>query len=231
MNLQFEPDFSEHSIELSAEESHHVRTVLRKNTGDLLHITNGKGGYFRCQITGVTAKKCQIQIEKHQQFTRPAEVCLAISVLKTSERMEWLVEKATEIGATSIRFFLSTRTERKNINLEKLTHTAIGALKQCGRFWLPTISGPERFTDLITERFDQKFIATLSGEQSKNLIQACIPGKATCVLIGPEGDFTEEEKTAAMEHQFHPVTLGEYTLRAETAGLVAIHSVVAAGLS
>ena len=229
MNLQFEPDFSENSTELSPEESHHVRTVLRKKSGDLLHITNGKGGYFQCRITEVTGKKCLILIEQKEQHIQPINICLAISVLKTSERMEWLIEKATEIGVTSIRFFLSMRTERKNLNLEKLHHVAVGALKQCGRLWLPDLRGPERFTEVLETTADQKFIATLSGHSTPHLIQICKPKQPACILIGPEGDFSEDEVKRATEQGFKSVTLGDYTLRAETAGLVAVQNIVTSG--
>lgn len=210
---------------MSPEESHHVLDVLRKIKGDSILVTNGVGDLFQCRITSILVKQCEVIIENFQHFERPGnEIQLGISVLKTSERMEWLVEKATEIGVQCIQFFVSDRSERKNLNLNKLIHVAIGAMKQSGRCWLPKISGPLKFKEILSTDCPHKFIACLEEIKPVPLLQASRGSQSSMILIGPEGDFTNQEMQLARSLGFRPVTLGQYTLRSETAALVAIQT-------
>lgn len=143
--------------------------------------------------------------------------------------MEWLVEKATEIGVSSIIFFTSERTERKNINLKKLQNISIAAIKQSGRCWLPNITEPLPYREILETDINNKWICTLSTADQQHLKNVtCNPGKV-CVLIGPEGDFTPTEVQHAFDKGFKPVMLGKFTLRAETAGLIAVQTLLQKG--
>lgn len=143
--------------------------------------------------------------------------------------MEWLTEKAVELGVAAITFYTSDRTERKNINTAKLSKVAVSAIKQSGRAFLPTISGSAKFQDIITLNYPQKFVASLVKEHKTNLFNAFKKQGQTAILIGPEGDFTPEEMKLVINAGFIPVTLGHFTLRSETAALAALHTIVVAG--
>ncbi len=148
--------------------------------------------------------------------------------MKNSDRMEWMVEKLTETGITSLTFLLTSNVERKTINLERLHKAAISAIKQSGRLWIPELHGPVKFSDLITKPFGGRHIASAGHKDTPRLIdRISIPGDHL-VLIGPEGDFTIAEFNLALENGFHPVSLGGATLRTETA---AFHACVAMNLA
>ena len=148
--------------------------------------------------------------------------------MKTSERMEWMVEKLTEIGITSLTFLLTANIERKAINMDRLEKTAISAIKQSGRVWLPELRGPIKFSELITRASGHRFIASAGHKDAQRLIDRIPANDEHLVLIGPEGDFNEQEFNQAIEAGFLPVSLGNATLRTETA---AVHACVAMNLS
>ena len=225
MNLQFQPDFTDESTTLSGEESHHVCTVLRKKAGDEVFVTNGLGKIFHCRLSKVHPEHCLLQVlsSETQEKTKPS-VHLLISILKTSERMEWLTEKAVELGASSLTFYVSDRTERKNINIGKLSKVAISAIKQSGRSWLPNISGPVTLLEALNINCPQKFVASLADDHKVSLFKSLKINEPSALLIGPEGDLTPMEMQLAQDHGFAPVTLGKYTLRSETAALAALQT-------
>lgn len=230
MNLHYQPDFTDQSTVLSGEESYHVTTVLRKQIGDVIYITDGLGSLFHCKLTAVHPERSEIRILKASKIEKQKpSVHLLISVLKTSERMEWLTEKAVELGVASVTFYVSDRTERKNLNPAKLSKIAISAIKQSGRCWLPAISGPVSFHEAINLDHSQKFVASLATEPLTSLFEHCSLIESTAILIGPEGDLTPDEIEMAQDKSFIPVTLGKYTLRSETAALAALQTVMVAG--
>ncbi|MFZ9981980.1 MAG: RsmE family RNA methyltransferase [Cyclobacteriaceae bacterium] len=230
MNLHYQPDFTDQSTVLSGEESYHVTTVLRKKIGDVIYITDGLGSLFHCKLTSVHPERSEIRILKASKIEKQKpSVHLLISVLKTSERMEWLTEKAVELGVASVTFYVSDRTERKNLNTAKLSKIAISAIKQSGRCWLPAISGPVSFHEAINLDHSQKFVASLATEPLTSLFEHCSLIESTAILIGPEGDLTPDEIEMAQDKSFIPVTLGKYTLRSETAALAALQTVMVAG--
>lgn len=139
--------------------------------------------------------------------------------------MEWLVEKATEIGVHSIKFFVATRTERKNLNTEKLRNISISAIKQSGRCWLPELSEPLPIRDILKIDLPEKFIASFSDKNQVNSLQLK-DSKPCCIMVGPEGDFTEDELNQAFQCGFKSVKLSNFTLRSETAGLIAVHELL-----
>lgn len=152
---------------------------------------------------------------------QPEGIHLAVGILKTADRMEWLVEKVTEIGATSITFLRTEKTERGTINRERLTRSAISAIKQSGRIWLPDIRGPLNIADVLEQAPACRFIASAGHKEAGRLIDLAPKTGEVLMLIGPEGDFSALEFNHAIAHGFMPVSLGPATLRSETAAMVA----------
>lgn len=216
-----DPQFS--SNHLSPEDSRHAIKVLRLAKGDEIQLTDGVGQQFRATISNPDPKKCQFQIDNTIVVPRRNfSICIGIAPTKNIDRIEWLVEKCTEIGVESVYFVRCTTSERKNILLERLQKIAISALKQSKQAWLPKLHPIVPLENVFGLSADQKFIATVDDKNPVNLEAVARPGQGTLILIGPEGDFTPEEIQLALTHQFVKVSLGPNTLRTETAGLAAV---------
>ena len=153
-------------------------------------------------------------------------VHIAIAPTKNIERIEWFLEKATEIGINRVTPLLCRFSERKEIKAERLEKVMISAMKQSLKAYLPQLDELTRFNEFIQQPFDgQKYIAHCDNQHRDLLRNKVIPGQNYLILIGPEGDFSTEEIELALKHGFQPVSLGESRLRTETAGLVACHTV------
>lgn len=213
---------------LNEEESGHCTRVLRKKKGDLVHFTDGKGNLYEGKIVEENPKKCSLQIIKAfpNQSKRSFYTHLAIAPTKNIDRMEWLVEKLVEIGIDEISFFLGERSERKQLNINRLEKITLSAMKQSLKFTLPKLNDLRKFSDLLkTIDTQQKFIAYLPQEKPQLLKNQLVKDSSYTILIGPEGDFSPNEVKLALQMGFSPVSLGESRLRTETAGLVACHTV------
>jgi 16S rRNA (uracil1498-N3)-methyltransferase len=223
LNLYFQPRFSEQDPVLTDSELHHAKTVLRIKTGEPLQVTNGKGLLFDCTYNEHSQLAGKIQINKVTAIPKPLhKIHIGLAIIKASDRMEWFVEKATEIGIQKISFFVTSNCERKNINTDRLEKVAISALKQSGQTWLPEIIGPVRFEHIIESAEHCRFIGYIPNHlRVKNLLSLATSKQTYLVLIGPEGDFTEAEYDIACSRGFQPVSLGKNTLRTETAALAA----------
>lgn len=222
MNLFYQPKIGEGVLYLDIEESRHVIKVLRMGKGDELLLTDGKGFLYAARITQDDAKKCGFEIkEKKQIAKRKYQIHLAISPTKNADRMEWLVEKATEVGIDQISFILCKNSERKIINIDRMEKIAISALKQSGQTRLPQLSSIVSFKEILKSEASQKFIAFVDEDNPDHLKSMAMPNENYLVLIGPEGDFREEELSSAIQNNFMKVSLGGNKLRTETAGLVA----------
>lgn len=198
--------------------------VLRKEKGAQVLLADGRGNRYTAVITDDNRKKCVVQVQQCEAIPAPAPALrLAIAFTKNASRMEWLLEKATEIGIRTIIPLVTHRTEKEKIKAERLQSILVAAMLQSRQYWLPELAAPQSF-DQVLESFssEQRFIAHCLPEQKTHLWQAMQPGKPAIVLIGPEGDFTPEEIKAALEKGFHPVSLGNTRLRTETAGMVAV---------
>lgn len=224
MQLFYDPEFSQNHHFLNAEESYHAIKVLRKNTGDKIFITDGNGTIFQAEIIIANPKKCDLQILKKEEISAPhGYFHLAIAPTKNNDRMEWLVEKCTEIGLQEITFFYAQHSERSKFKTERMLKKAIAAMKQSLSAYLPQINAPVNFNQVITMEAEQKVIAHYNGS-NQNLQSIIQTGKSCLVLIGPEGDFSENEIEQAKQQGFKPVNLGSRRLRTETAGLAACHT-------
>ncbi|MCQ2084053.1 MAG: 16S rRNA (uracil(1498)-N(3))-methyltransferase [Bacteroidaceae bacterium] len=218
------PDI-ETDMELPQEEAGHCIRVLRLKEGDMIRLTDGKGGFHDARITSVTGKRCFVHIEKSEM--QPAlwngYVRIAVAPTKLMDRNEWFVEKAVEIGVNEITFIDTDHSERNTINLDRIGRIAVSAMKQSKKATLPAIGGMVRFKDLVSEPFDgDRFIAHCDEGERIHLMDALVPGRNTMVLIGPEGDFSPEEIRMALDAGFRPVSLGDSRLRTETAALASV---------
>lgn len=213
-------------IELDEDTSKHVINVLRMKKGEQLHVTNGKGTLLLTSIIDDHKKRCRVTVQKDQFIERTGrKTSIAISLLKNNSRLEWFLEKATELGITEIIPLLCDRTEKQNFRYDRMHNILVSAMLQSQQAWLPVLHQPVGFGQLLKQEDvidnTQKFIAHCVPGPKQNLaamVNTSLPSQI--VLIGPEGDFTNEEISFATEHYFIPVSLGETRLRTETAGMV-----------
>lgn len=211
----------------SKEESNHIIKVLRKNSGDILHITNGKGELFKAQITIANIKKCVVTIiSKTVHSRKNYQLHLAVSPTKMNDRYEWFLEKATEIGIDSITPIICDHSERKFIKAERFEKILQAAMKQSLSLYIPKLHPAIPLKAFLEQDFNgQLFIAHCEETNKKSLKHELKSNYDTTILIGPEGDFSTKEIELAIEKNFTPVTLGNTRLRTETAAIVACHSV------
>lgn len=223
MNLFYQPNIPQGIFHLNHEESHHAIRVLRMNEGQELNLTDGLGSFYLAKITKPDPKKCEFEITGNKLAKpKPFHIHIAIAPTKNTDRTEWFVEKATEIGIDQISFMRCQNSERKMINCERIEKIAISAMKQSQQVWLPRISEIIPFKEILKISADQKFIAFVDSSNPKHLQSVTSPLKKYLILIGPEGDFSNEELELATQNGFEKVSLGPNRLRTETAGLVAV---------
>lgn len=221
------PDITTHPQLPEAESQHCVR-VLRMKENDKLLLTDGKGFFYKAILLQANPKSCIVSIE--EKIPQPKEwnfnLHIAFAPTKKLDRTEWFVEKVTEIGVDTFTPLKCRYSERKNINAARLEKIMVSAMKQSQKCLLPQLNEMIKFAEFIKQPFaGQKFIAHCYDTIRTPLAQICKKETNTLILIGPEGDFSEEEITKAIEHGFIPISLGESRLRTETAALVAGHTV------
>lgn len=221
MNIFYCPDISQASAVLDEEESRHAAKALRARSGQPLLVTDGKGRLAEAVFTVVDQRHTEITIHTVNDIPFPGpELVLAISPLKNPDRLEWLVEKATECGVHTIIPMLCERTEKPSVNLRRLHHIALSAMKQSRRVWLPEIPGLLPFSEVVSRMATMKLIPHCREDVPRDELSGITPAASTLVCIGPEGDFTENEISLALQNGFHGISLGQYRLRAETAGMM-----------
>lgn len=225
--LFYSPNITDNS-QLPEIESHHCVKVLRMRTGDLLTVSDGKGHFYQCTLVDANSKRCTVNIINKINVDKARDFILHIAFAPTKQmdRNEWFVEKATEIGIDRFSPIISNYSERREIKIERLTKTAISAMKQSQQSFLPMIDETVSFNDFIKLPFNgKKYIAHCNGTPKMPLTQIYKKGDNALILIGPEGDFSEEEVESAINSGFSPISLGESRLRTETASLVATHTI------
>lgn len=212
------------NYELPHDEAVHCIKVLRKKEGDEILLTDGKGYFYDAKIIQANYKHCKIEIIESIQQPKGWDFNLEIAFAPTKniDRIEWFVEKATEIGIDSFFPIICEHSERKEIKIDRLNKIAISAMKQSEKATLPHISEVYKFEDIINKKFEgRKFIAHCQSQQKELLKESYKANEDVLILIGPEGDFSEKEIKKAMSHNFEPISLGKSRLRTETAALVA----------
>ncbi len=212
---------------LPGEEAQHALRVLRLQMGDELFLMDGCGTYYRAIITEATGHHCRYRIEEQmpQQPEWQGEIHLAVAPTKNMDRMEWLVEKATEIGCDRFSWLDCRFSERRVLKTERLEKIVVAAMKQSHKAWKPQMDEMQSFQTFITrdDLPEQRFIAHCYEGEKPFLHDILKPQTPALVLVGPEGDFSIEEVRAAEAAGFKAVTLGSSRLRTETAALVAVH--------
>lgn len=218
----YEPDCGTGVIAFSDASFHHAAHVLRMRSGDLLQLTDGRGALHRCRIDRMDKHACRLTLlETHHIPPPPASLHLAISFTKNPARIEWFLEKATEIGVQSITPLLCRRSEKVHQKTERFEKILVSAMLQSQQAYLPVLHPPTPLAEVIQGSEELKCIAhCLEGGERRSLQDVLQPQKNTLILIGPEGDFTAEEITSCLA-TCQAVTLGQKRLRTETAGLFA----------
>lgn len=214
-------------LTLPEEPSKHIIQVLRKQVGDKVQLTDGQGHLLTAEIVDDHKKKCGVRIAE-AQYTAPAtrSITVAISLLKNTSRIEWFLEKVTEIGVQAIIPLLCERTEREHFRHDRMNSILVSAMLQSQQSWLPVLHQPVGYEQLFrledVMKYEQKFIAhCIEGDRKELRQEVNVAAASQLILIGPEGDFTPAEIELALQHQFVPVVMGENRLRTETAGVVA----------
>ncbi|PHS07993.1 MAG: 16S rRNA (uracil(1498)-N(3))-methyltransferase [Kordia sp.] len=229
MQLFYSPDINSDSKQytFSKEESKHIAKVLRKKEGDILSITNGKGYLFTVEIIIADIKKCIVQINTIEQHKgHDYKLHIAIAPTKMNDRMEWFLEKATEIGIDEITPVFCDNSERKVIKKDRFEKIIQSAMKQSLQMQLPKLNDAISFKQFINQEFTgQTYIAHCEEQEKKQLQSLISPNQNYTILIGPEGDFSAKEIELALHNNFKPVALGNTRLRTETAGIAACHTI------
>ena len=212
--------------ELPSDEAMHAMRVLRLKEGDEIFLMDGQGSYFKAKITVAATHHCFYEIleQQPQQPQWEGHLHLAIAPTKMMERMEWMVEKATEVGVDEISFLNCTFSERKLVKVPRLDKIVISAVKQSHKAWKPVLHDMESFKAFVSQpRAGRKYIAHCYEEVPRQSLfdelRKPSDDKDVTVLVGPEGDFSIEEVKLAMDYGYQSVDLGKSRLRTETAGL------------
>jgi 16S rRNA (uracil1498-N3)-methyltransferase len=221
MRLFFSEDID--TGKLNAEETQHAIKVLRLQKDQEIHLIDGKGTLARAIVTEIDKRNCSYKtLDKTLCENTIQHLHLAIAPTKSSDRLEWMIEKMTEIGIGTIHFIHTKRTEKSKLNLERLHKKILSAAKQSHKYHFPLIEEHKSLKSFIDSyQFDQKYIAHLAEGERKYLGKEVTNKGSVCVLIGPEGDFTDDEIELAFKSNYQAVTLGEFRLRTETAAVFA----------
>ncbi len=223
MHYFYASDISNPFITLSDYESEHCIRVMRHREGDCVRVTDGCGHLVEAVVANAHPKKCLLEVRREVDENTLAHngLHLAVAPTKNPDRMEWLLEKAIEIGIYSLTFLQCEHSERMRINMERMQRLAIAALKQSQTVWLPSLT-MNKFPDFIQQnalRQADKFIAWCDDNNQRQLVKMPRHYSEMILLIGPEGDFSAAEVERAREAGYIEVKLGNRRLRTETAGL------------
>ena len=217
---------SQKEIVLDEDTSRHVVQVLRMKEGEQLNLTDGKGNLITAAIGDAHKKHCAVNIQAVNNESRAArQITIAISLIKNTNRFEWFLEKATEIGVTEIIPLICERTEKQKFRYDRMKGICISAMLQSQQCWLPELLEPAKYIEYIKSVMGntnlKKFIAHCEEPAEKQILSTFQSLKHSTILIGPEGDFTKQEIELALQNNFVSVSLGETRLRTETAGVAA----------
>ncbi|MBM3186872.1 MAG: 16S rRNA (uracil(1498)-N(3))-methyltransferase [Bacteroidetes bacterium] len=221
MDSFFATDIDSNSIEylLSEDESKHCVRVLRYGIGSEIDLLDGKGNQFKALIIDNHPKRCKLEIK--QVISHPKsdiEIHVAMAPTKNMDRVEWFLEKATELGLTKLTFLKCENNERSSINLERLNKIAISAMKQSKRYYLPEIENLTSFNEFVTKIPSGYIGHCYEGKK----IQLKEIKKSGVFLIGPEGDFSKTEVDFALSNGYQAVHMSDFRLRTETAALLSV---------
>jgi len=208
---------------IEREESRHIVRVLRKKVGDTIYVTNGKGILFTTKIDVINKNNTELKITNSKKESKTKfHINIAVAPTKNNDRIEWFIEKSTEIGINTISTILCEKSERKIIKMDRLEKITISAMKQSLQLHKPIIEELVSFEEFTRNcKSDNKFIAHCKESEKLFLNNCKIKAKTITVLIGPEGGFSDNEIDLAEKHGFISVSLGNNRLRTETAAIAA----------
>lgn len=212
-------------IILSPEESNHAVKVMRSKMGDKVLVINGRGAKAVGEIVDPHQKKCELRIVSKEEFLMEGpKIFVAISPTKSNDRIEFFLEKATEIGVDGIIPLLAKNNERTKLNMDRWRKVIISAVKQSKRVWMPEVFEPMKLEELFRRDWIdfEKLIAYCEDLPEENILKYSSSTKHKLLLIGPEGDFNHEEVESSEKVGFKRVNLGKNRLRTETAGIVGV---------
>ena len=225
MRLFYNKDLLEDDSRLiiEREESRHMVRVLRKKVGDTIYVTNGKGVLFTTKIDVINKNNTELKITNSKKESKTKfHINIAVAPTKNNDRIEWFIEKSTEIGINTISTILCEKSERKKIKMDRLEKITISAMKQSLQLHKPIIEELVSFEEFTRNcKSDNKFIAHCKESEKLFLNNCKIKAKTITVLIGPEGGFSDNEIDLAEKHGFISVSLGNNRLRTETAAIAA----------
>ena len=227
MDVFYKPDIVSDHLTLDPGESNHCIRVLRYKRGDKIRLIDGKGGLYIAEIGNEDRNACLVKIisENKDDEKLPYELHVAIAPTKSTDRLEWFVEKATEIGVTSITPVICERSERRNLRIDRLEKVAVAAIKQSVNPWKPDIREKVPVNEwILQQQKGTRLIAHCMDRTRTDIRDMPLKDQIT-IMIGPEGDFTPAELELAVAQGFESVSLGHQRLRTETAGLLACATV------
>lgn len=229
MHIFYTPDLNSDTFILNEEESRHCSKVLRLGLGDIVHLIDGRGGLYEAEISAISKKNVQLKVIRTQAEygKRNHHLHIAIAPTKNIDRLEWFLEKATEIGIDEITPLICDRSERKIVKEDRLDKVITSAVKQSLTAYHPQLNKTTSFLELMKQEFaGERLIAHCMDDSAKQFINEIVSKyQSYLILIGPEGDFSPTELNAALQNGFKPVTLGTTRLRTETAALAACFEV------
>lgn len=228
MQLFYTPRIDSDTHILNSDESKHCLKVLRKQEGDSIKLVDGKGSLYTAIIAVANLKKCILNIVATDKLekTPKSAIHLVVAPTKNNDRYEWFLEKATEIGISSITPIVCEHSERKVIKPDRLKSILISAMKQSNRAFLPSLNELVSFDEFLNKPFQgDAFIAHCKNSEKCLFKEAVRMGQEITVLIGPEGDFSSNEILKAEQNGYKSVSLGVSRLRTETAAIVACHTI------
>ena len=222
MNRYYDSSIQEGMNLLPTDEAKHCAQVLRQKEGDEILVMDGVGGLYASVLRRVSKREVEYEVYSVDQSTeRLSKIHLAIAPTKNMDRMEWLVEKLSEIGVDRISFLETQNSERRKLRMDRLEKKAVSAMKQSGNPFLLKIGNLLSFDSIVSEDTSEIKLIAHVDKDHQYVTELLQPSKNITILIGPEGDFTEDEVKRAQSGGFAPISLGHNTLRTETAGFVA----------
>lgn len=229
MHVFYTPDISTDEYLLNEEESRHCTKVLRLGIGVQVHLIDGVGGLYKAEIIGESKRQVILKViaVQREYQKRRHHLHIAVAPTKNIDRLEWFLEKATEIGIEEITPLICDRSERKVVKSDRLNKVITSAVKQSLQAYHPLLNPQTTLTAFLKQENNSlKMIAhCLDGEQRQYISDLIQPAGCYTILIGPEGDFTSQEIDMALQSDYKPLTLGNTRLRTETAALAACFEV------
>jgi 16S rRNA (uracil1498-N3)-methyltransferase len=220
MHQFYQPELQNGLLELSEEEARHAVRVLRLNSGDVIEVSDGRGVRAKAELTEVTKKTCAFRILEQSMEAKPLLPKVAIAPTKNIDRFEWFLEKAVEIGVSEICPILCSNSERRVMKSDRSEKILLAAMKQSQRNWLPKLHELTPFASFIKQSTEPLLLAHC--REGKKVPISDKLRTDSWILIGPEGDFTQEEVELALTRNAMEIDLGESRLRTETAGIFAL---------